>query len=41
MVMQGYTATLVAATLTISRSSLYYRKRPRGSLADRTMMRRS
>jgi transposase InsO family protein len=33
---QGYTATLVAATLAISRSSLYYRKRPRGSRADRT-----
>ena len=29
MVTQGYTATLVAATLAISRSSLYYRKRPR------------
>ena len=36
MVTQGYTATLVAATLAISRSSLYYRKRPRGSRADRT-----
>jgi putative transposase len=36
MVTQGFTATLVAATLTISRSSLYYRKRPRGSRADRT-----
>ena len=36
MVTQGYTATLVAATLTISRSSLYYQKRPRGSRADRT-----
>jgi hypothetical protein len=36
MVMQDYTATLVAATLTISRSSLCYRKRPRGSRADRT-----
>jgi hypothetical protein len=33
MVTQGYTATLVAATLTISRSSLYYRKRPRGRTA--------
>jgi hypothetical protein len=33
---QGYTATLVAATLSISRSSLYYRKKPRGSRADRT-----
>jgi hypothetical protein len=31
MVTQGYTATLVAATLAISRSSLYYRKKPRGS----------
>src|SRR6266481_1637484 len=36
MVTQGYTATLVAVTLAISRSSLYYRKRPRGSRADRT-----
>src|SRR5438094_5534841 len=36
IVTQGYTATLVAATLAISRSSLYYRKRPRGSRADRT-----
>jgi putative transposase len=36
MVTQGYRATLVAATLAISRSSLYYRKRPRGSRADRT-----
>jgi putative transposase len=36
MVTQGYTATLVAATLAISRSSLYYRKRPRGSRADRS-----
>src|SRR2546425_2298695 len=36
MVSEGYTATLVAATLAISRSSLYYRKRPRGSRADRT-----
>jgi putative transposase len=35
MVATGYTATLVAATLAISRSSLYYRKRPRGSRADR------
>jgi transposase InsO family protein len=34
-VAQGYTATLVAATLLISRSSLYYRKKPRGSRADR------
>src|SRR6202166_1984943 len=34
MVTQGYTATL-AATLAISRSSLYYRKKPRGSRADR------
>jgi putative transposase len=36
LVAQGQTATLVAATLAISRSSLYYRKRPRGSRADRT-----
>ncbi len=36
MVTQGYQATLVAATLDISRSSLYYQKRPRGSRADRT-----
>jgi len=36
LVGRGYTATLVAATLAISRSSLYYRKRPRGSRADRT-----
>ena len=35
LVAQGYTATLVAATLLISRSSLYYRKKPRGSRADR------
>ena len=36
MVIQGYTPTLVAATLAISRSSLYYRKKPRGSRADRS-----
>src|ERR1700680_2400886 len=36
MVTQGYQATLVAATLAISRSSLYYQKRPRNSRADRT-----
>jgi hypothetical protein len=35
MVMQGYRATLVAATIAISRSSLYYRNKPRGSRADR------
>jgi putative transposase len=35
LVAQGYTTTLVAATLAISRSSLYYRKRSRGSRADR------
>jgi hypothetical protein len=35
MVAQGFTATLVAATLSISRSSLYYRKQPRKSRADR------
>src|SRR5205814_10390400 len=33
---QGYAATVVAAALVISRSSLYYRKKPRGSRADRT-----
>jgi hypothetical protein len=33
---RGYTATLVAATLAVSRSSLYYRKHPHGSRADRT-----
>ncbi len=36
MVIRGYTAKLVAATLAISRSSLYYHKKPRGSRADRT-----
>src|SRR5260370_21094138 len=36
MVNEGYTDTRVAATLAISRSSLYYLKRPRGSRADRT-----
>ena len=36
LVTEGYTATLVAATLTISRSSLYYRKKAHGSRADRT-----
>jgi len=36
MVSEGYTATWVAATLAISRSSLYHRKKPRGSRADRT-----
>jgi len=36
LVGEGYTATLVAVTLAISRSSLYYRKQPRGSRADRT-----
>ena len=35
LVTQGYTVTLVAAALAISRSSLYYQKRPRGSRADR------
>jgi hypothetical protein len=35
MVKQGRMATLVAGTLEISRSSLYYRKKPRGSRADR------
>ncbi len=32
---QGYDKKLVATVLAISRSSLYYRKRPRGSRADR------
>ena len=32
---QGYAATTVAASLLIIRSSLYYRKKPRGSRADR------
>ena len=36
LVTQGYTATLVSNTLKISRSSLYYRKRPPCSRADRT-----
>jgi hypothetical protein len=36
MVSEGNTATLVAATLAISRSTLYYRKKPRGNRADRT-----
>src|SRR5260221_4891384 len=36
MMAEGYKATLVATTLAISRSSLYYRKKPRGSRADRT-----
>src|ERR1700752_1951686 len=35
MLTQGYTATLVAAALPSSRSSLYYRKKPRGSRANR------
>ena len=35
LVEEGYAATLVAAALVISRSSLYYRKKPRGSRADR------
>ena len=35
LVATGYAATLVATTLLISRSSLYYRKQPRGSRADR------
>ena len=35
LVVQGYQARLVAAALAISRSSLYYRKRARGSRADR------
>lgn len=35
LVAQGHAATRVAATLLISRSSLYYQKKPRGSRADR------
>jgi len=35
LVAAGYAATLVATTLLISRSSLYYRKQPRGSRAHR------
>jgi predicted transcriptional regulator len=35
MVTQGYTTTLVATNLAISPSSSYYRKKPRGSWADR------
>ena len=35
LVAAGYAATLVATTLLISRSSLYYRRQPRGSRADR------
>ena len=35
LVAQGRTATLVATTLAISRSSLYYQKKARGSRADR------
>src|ERR1700688_1599663 len=35
IVAQGFTATLLAATLAISRSSLYYRKQPRKSRAER------
>ena len=35
LVEHGHAATVVAAALMISRSSLYYRKQPRGSRADR------
>lgn len=35
LVVEGYTATLVSGALLISRSSLYYRKKARGSRADR------
>jgi putative transposase len=35
MVEQGYQRQFVAGGLAISRSSLYYRNRPRGSRADR------
>ncbi len=36
LVTRGYTATLVAATLAISRASLYYRKKLRVSRAERS-----
>jgi transposase-like protein len=36
MMTQGYTATWLAATPAISRLSLYYRRKPRGSWAVRT-----
>jgi len=36
MVTQGYTTALVATALAISRSSLYYQKKSRGSRADRS-----
>jgi putative transposase len=36
LLQQGYAATVVAAALMISRSSLYYRQKPRGSRADRS-----
>ena len=36
LVEAGHAATVVATALVISRSSLYYRKRPRGSRADRS-----
>jgi len=35
LVEQGYEVSVVAAALVISRSSLYYRKKPRGGRADR------
>jgi len=41
MVTQGYKASLVAATLAINRSSLYYQKRPRGSQRIEPAMNRS
>jgi putative transposase len=36
LLQQGYAATVVAAALMISRSSWYYRQKPRGSRADRS-----
>jgi len=36
LVERGYAATVVAEALAISRSSLYYRKKPRGSRAERS-----
>ena len=41
MVTSGYTTTLVAATLAISRSSLYCRKKASASRADRSYLRRT
>jgi hypothetical protein len=40
MVSEGYAATLVAATLAISRSSLYYRNKAQGSKREEYVVRR-